>query len=121
VAQVLLRKGCALCLNDGIFGCLSDLRADIKVGVMRHRLDGDMSDTSTSFTLFGPTCDSADVLAHTWELPADTSEGDWVEFEQMDAYSNSLATHFKWIIAGHLRDYRPELKARRSFAASRAK
>ena len=94
VAQVLLRKDRSLYLNDGIFGCLSDLRADIKVRVMCHRLNGDMSDTSASFTLFGPTCDSADVLAHTWELPADTAEGDWVEFKQMGAYSNALATHF---------------------------
>ncbi len=86
VAQVPWRKDRALYLNDGIFGCLSDLRADIKVGVMCHRLDGDMSDTSASFTLFGPTCDSADVLAHTWELPVDTSEGDWVEFKQMGGY-----------------------------------
>lgn len=65
MAQVLLRKDRALYLNDGILGCLSDLRADIKVGVMCHHLDGDMSDTSASFTLFGPTSDSVDVLAHT--------------------------------------------------------
>jgi len=88
---------------------------------MCHRLNGDMSDTSASFTLLGSTCDSADVLAHTWELPADTSEGDWVEFKQTGAYSKSLATHYQWVLAGYLRDYRPELKARRSLAASRAK
>ena len=94
VAQVLLRKDRALYLNDGIFGCLSDLRTDIKVRVMCHRLVGDMGDELAPFTLFGPTCDSADVLAHTWELPAATAEGDWVEFQQMGAYSNSLATRF---------------------------
>ena len=96
MAQVLLRKDRAVYLNDGILVCLSDLRADIKANVMRHWLDGDMSDTSASFTQFGPKYDSADVLAHTWELPADTSEGDWGDFKQISAYSNSLATLFNW-------------------------
>jgi ornithine decarboxylase len=47
-----------------------------------------------SFTLNGPTCDSLDVLPGTFELPADTQEGDWIEIDRVGAYSHALATRF---------------------------
>lgn len=46
------------------------------------------------FTVFGPTCDSTDVLPRSVRLPVDAREGDWILFETVGAYSNALATGF---------------------------
>ena len=49
---------------------------------------------TAEFTLFGPTCDGLDVLAEPFVLPADTEQGDWIEFGLNGAYSNALRTGF---------------------------
>jgi ornithine decarboxylase len=55
---------------------------------------GEPSRETRAFVLNGPTCDSLDVLPGTFELPEDAREGDWIEIDQVGAYSNALATHF---------------------------
>jgi ornithine decarboxylase len=47
-----------------------------------------------AFSLFGPTCDSADVMRGPFLLPADTAEGDWIEIGQLGAYGACLRTAF---------------------------
>ena len=37
---------------------------------------------------------SLDVLPTRYQLPVDAAEGDWVEIDQIGAYSNANATHF---------------------------
>jgi ornithine decarboxylase len=44
--------------------------------------------------LFGPTCDSADVMHGPFLLPADATEGDWIEIGQLGAYGACLRTAF---------------------------
>ena len=46
------------------------------------------------FVLFGPTCDSADVMRGPFLLPADVREGDWIELGQLGAYGACLRTSF---------------------------
>jgi ornithine decarboxylase len=46
------------------------------------------------FSLFGPTCDSADVMHGPFLLPADVAEGDWIEIGQLGAYGACLRTAF---------------------------
>jgi ornithine decarboxylase len=46
------------------------------------------------FELWGPTCDSADRMRGPFELPADMSEGDFVEIGQLGAYGACLRTAF---------------------------
>ena len=93
--QVQLRKERQLYLNDGVFGSLSELVVTrIMVPARVIRLGGATSRESAYFTLFGPTCDSNDVLPRPFRLPADVREGDWIEFHQIGAYSNAAATHF---------------------------
>jgi len=53
-------------------------------------LDGRACD----FEVFGPTCDSTDRLPLPVPLPAETTEGDWVEFALMGAYGSATATRF---------------------------
>ena len=95
VTQVQLRKDRNLYINDGIFGSLSELVVTrIMLPARALRRQGPLSRESAYFTLFGPTCDSNDVLPRHFRLPEDLREGDWIEFGQVGAYSNAVATHF---------------------------
>ena len=95
VVQVQLRKDDRLYINDGIYGSLSEtVDAGVQYRARLIRLSGQPSASLVRFIVNGPTCDSLDVLPKPFELPADTREGDWIEFEQTGAYSNALASHF---------------------------
>ncbi len=94
VVQVQLCKGKTLYINDGIMHSLSELAAGIRLPARLIRPAGDFAKVLQEYTVFGPTCDSADVLPDTIALPADVREGDWIEFGQIGAYSNAMATHF---------------------------
>ena len=95
LTQVQLRKDKQLYINDGIYGSLSEMtQVGIKLPARLIRLAGDPQEEIEEFTLNGPTCDSLDVLPGTFSLPADAAEGDWIEIDQVGAYSNALSTHF---------------------------
>ena len=95
LTQVQLRKDDRLYLNDGIYGSLSEMmQVDVRQPVRVIRLTGSVSQDLQPFVLNGPTCDSLDVLPGTFDLPADVREGDWIEIDQVGAYSNALATRF---------------------------
>ncbi len=95
LTQVQLRKDDRLYLNDGIYGSLSEMmQVDVRQPVRVIRLSGSVSQDLQPFVLNGPTCDSLDVLPGTFDLPADVREGDWIEIDQVGAYSNALATRF---------------------------
>jgi ornithine decarboxylase len=98
VVQVELRRANALYINDGIYGNLSDAGAlGFRFPARRIRLGGDAADAcaeGADFTLFGPTCDSADQMKGPFRLPADMREGDWIELGQLGAYGACLRTAF---------------------------
>ncbi|MDX1424981.1 MAG: type III PLP-dependent enzyme, partial [Kiloniellales bacterium] len=95
LTQVQLRKGDQLYINDGIYGSLSEMvQTNLRLPARLIRLNEQPSDERAAFTLSGPTCDSLDVIPGTFDLPADAREGDWIEIDQVGAYSNALATHF---------------------------
>jgi ornithine decarboxylase len=93
VVQVLARRGDALYVNDGVYGSLSD------AGALGFRypvrcLRDTAAPVARPFRFFGPTCDSADVMAGPFWLPEDVAEGDWIEIFQLGAYGASLRTGF---------------------------
>lgn len=98
VVQVLLRKDGRLYLNDGVWG--SFIEPVISKGLVRYPTrcyrEGVLLDTQQTrdFTLFGPTCDSLDVLPRPFILPAGIRRGDWIEFGNMGAYSLTNRTGF---------------------------
>ena len=55
-----------------------------------HDNDGNFED----FTVWGPTCDSYDVLPQIFTLPSDIDEDDWIEFGLMGAYTQASLTPF---------------------------
>jgi ornithine decarboxylase len=96
VVQVQHRRGDALYINDGVYGALADAGAlGFRYPVRLIRPDGAQpSNVPTGFSFFGPTCDSADVMRGPFHLPADISEGDWIEIGQLGAYGGCLRTAF---------------------------
>lgn len=95
VVQVQLRKEDQLYVNDGIYGSLSEtVTAGIRFPHRLIRLRESPAESCREFTVYGPTCDSTDVLPTRFHLPEDVREGDWIEIGQVGAYSNALATHF---------------------------
>jgi ornithine decarboxylase len=96
VAQVLLRRGNEVFINDGIYGSLSDAGAPgFRFPVRSVRPIGSVPSAALrDFTVFGPTCDSADRLSAPVALPEDTVEGDWIEIGQLGAYGACLRTGF---------------------------
>jgi ornithine decarboxylase len=96
VVQVQLRKGNMLYVNDGVFGALADA-GPLGFRFPARRLRGGTtlwSAPDTAFALFGPTCDSTDVMQGPFMLPADVCEGDWIEIGQLGAYGSCLRTSF---------------------------
>jgi len=95
VVQVQARRGAMLYVNDGAYGSLADAGAlGFRYPVRMVRPDGRAADEMVAFSLFGPTCDSSDVMRGPFVLPADIAEGDWIEIGQLGAYGACLRTAF---------------------------
>lgn len=95
LVQVQLRKGEQLYINDGIYGSLQELTiANMRLPARLVRPDRPASNHFETYAMNGPTCDSLDVVPGAFYLPSDLREGDWIEIDQIGAYSNALATHF---------------------------
>jgi ornithine decarboxylase len=93
IAQVQLRKGRSVYLNDGIYGSMNEEQTGLR---RPHRMVATRAFAAQTrpFTVYGPTCDSVDVLPEAVELPADIREGDWIEFGAMGAYGAACRTSF---------------------------
>jgi ornithine decarboxylase len=96
VAQVLLRKGDRLYINDGMYGAFWELRFNGHKRYLTHcyRNSRRLSGNEHAFRVFGPTCDSSDCLPEPLILPADIDVGDYIEFLSVGAYSLSGRTDF---------------------------
>lgn len=95
LTQVQLRKGERLYINDGIYGSLSETaQGGILLPARLVRRKEPVANETQGYVLNGPTCDSLDVLPGKYQLPADAREGDWVEIDQIGAYSNAVASSF---------------------------
>jgi ornithine decarboxylase len=91
------RGGVSVYLNDGAYGSLMEVKfmhftppTRVWRGAREHYNDDNFED----FTVWGPTCDSYDVLPQVFHLPADIDEDDWVEFGLMGAYTQASLTPF---------------------------
>ncbi|HEX4173136.1 MAG TPA: type III PLP-dependent enzyme [Acetobacteraceae bacterium] len=95
VVQVQQRRGASLYINDGVYGSLADAGTlGFRYPVRLVRPDGVLSAEIEAFSLFGPTCDSADHMRGPFMLPADVTEGDWIEIGQLGSYGACLRTAF---------------------------
>ena len=96
IVRVVLRKKQKLYINDGTYGSLFD--AGVLNFVLPARMipNGRMTSKKlTSFSLYGPTCDSADFMKGPFILPNNIKEGDYIEIGQLGAYALTFRTKFK--------------------------
>lgn len=95
VVRVELRRDHQLYINDGVYGSLSDLNIPgIQFPMRALRPGGEFAPEVAPFSLFGPTCDTVDVMRGPYLLPADIREGDYIEIGQAGAYTTALRTRF---------------------------
>ena len=95
IVKVLLRKKQKIYINDGTYGSLFD--AGVLNFVFPTRMIPNGRTTSkklTSYSLYGPTCDSADFMKGPFVLPNNLKEGDYIEIGQLGAYALTFRTKF---------------------------
>ena len=95
IVRVTLRKKQKIYINDGTYGSLFD--AGVLNFVLPTRMipNGRMTSKKlTSFSLYGPTCDSADYMKGPFVLPNNLKEGDYIEIGQLGAYALTFRTNF---------------------------
>ena len=91
----LVRKN-TLYINDGAFGTLYDA-AHCHWSYPTRLIRADRAPTSDrlkAFSLFGPTCDSADHIPGPIFLPEDVKEGDAIEIGTLGAYGIAMQSRF---------------------------
>ena len=95
LVKVILRKKQNLYLNDGTYGSLFDAGVPNFILPTKMITDGRVqSKKLTSFSLFGPTCDSLDFMKGPFLLPNNIKEGDYIELGQLGAYGLTFRTNF---------------------------
>ena len=95
IVKIVLRKKQKLYINDGTYGSLFD--AGVLNFILPTRMIPNGRVTSkklTSYSLYGPTCDSADYMKGPFVLPNNLKEGDYIEVGQLGAYSLTFRTKF---------------------------
>ena len=115
ITQVILRKGESIYLNDGVYGSFDELTLPGWVADYAHKaysLDAKnralpLNGETRPFRVFGPTCDTLDVLPRPLTLPENIAAGDFIVFEDIGAYSVAIRTNFNgffpdsWAMVGN--------------------
>lgn len=99
IVRVELRKGNTLYLNDGVYGGLVEAARHQGGFIYPVRVIGEQGHEGDNYGLIpyrfcGPTCDSIDMMPGPFLLPAEISEGNWIEVSLTGAYSSSCRTNF---------------------------
>jgi ornithine decarboxylase len=95
IVKVILRKKQNLYINDGTYGSLFDAGFPNFIFPSKMITNGRIqSKKLTSFSFFGPTCDSLDYMKGPFLLPNNIKEGDYIELGQLGAYSLTFRTSF---------------------------
>lgn len=91
-------------INDGMHGIFWELRYGGHKGFacQSYRDGKRLAGKMKLFTLYGPTCDSADQVPGQVELPEDIQPGDHLEFGGLGAYSLSGRTDFNGRHSDHI-------------------
>ena len=90
-----------LYLNDGVYGNFSSLIFDHQIASPRILSKRDVSNRSTDYSLWGPSCDGIDRVTDTCTLHGVLDVGDWLYFEGMGAYTKCSATKFNGFTDNH--------------------
>lgn len=87
-------------VNDGVYGAFNCILFDHQTPLPRVLTINGLPYTPSAFpdeqlaSIWGPTCDSIDCISKGLMLPRDIQVGDWLEFENMGAYTVCAASQF---------------------------
>ncbi len=115
ITQVVLRKADRLFINDGTYGSFDELtlpgfNADYPNRVFTVDAKGralPLPGAPRPFRVYGPTCDTLDVLPRPQMLPEGIGPGDFIVFDAIGAYSVAVRTGFngfypdQWVQIGN--------------------
>ena len=103
IVKVILRKKQNLYINDGTYGSLFDAGAPNFIFPSKMITNGRVqSKKFTSFSFFGPTCDSLDYMKGPFLLPNNIKEGDYIELGQLGAYGLTFRTNFNGFFSNQI-------------------
>lgn len=103
IVQILGRKSDKLYINDGLYGALGEIDyAALRPKVRAVNKAKNFDRTYVEYTIFGPTCDSFDVLEYKFKLPTNVEEGDWIIISDLGAYSTSLSSNFNGFTSNNI-------------------
>jgi ornithine decarboxylase len=95
IVRVEARRGDELFINDGGYGVLFDAaHLGWRFPVRLVSRETGAGEAESSFSLFGPTCDSIDFMKGPFVLPASVREGDYLEIGNIGAYGRAIAGDF---------------------------
>jgi len=85
-------------ISDGIYGSFNNIifdHAHPVAEILTSSVDPNKIENRSTYVskLFGPTCDSMDVICKDIELP-ELDVGDWLYFKNMGAYTKAAASSF---------------------------
>jgi ornithine decarboxylase len=115
ITQVVLRKADRLFINDGTYGSFDELtlpgfNGDYPNRVFTVDAKGralPLPGATKPFRVYGPTCDTLDVLPRPQMLPEGIGPGDYIVFDAIGAYSVAVRTGFngfypdQWVQIGN--------------------
>lgn len=95
IVKVNGRRGNALYINDGTYGCLFE-GAQIYGALVypARRVNRQTSACMENFVLWGVSCDTIDYIPGPFTLPSDIEEGDYIEIGLTGAYGRVSASGF---------------------------
>eukprot|EP00871_Galdieria_phlegrea_P003930 jgi/Galph1/4538/GphlegSOOS_G3130.1 len=79
-------------IDDGVYGSFRDVLT-LGISFYPKFFSSQSSRRMLKSTIFGPTCDSIDCIIRDHPMP-ELEIGDWIYFEDMGAYTISLASSF---------------------------
>lgn len=83
-------------IDDGVYGGLMDCG----IAKMRYHISSSKrSAKMRNYTIFGPTCDSLDVLPGQYLLPETLQDGDILTVHSTGAYCNALTQDFNGLVS----------------------
>ena len=86
-------------INDGVYGAFNCIMFDHQtpqpyVLCLNGSLHVPASVPMCASSVWGPTCDSIDVVCPVTQLPRTLEVGDWLAFDNMGAYTICAASQF---------------------------
>src|SRR6202789_700125 len=114
ITQVILRKDDSLYINDGVYGSFDELTLPGWTAGYHHKVYSlyarnrvlPMGGPEKPLRIYGPTCDTLDVLPRPLMLPGEIAAGDFIVFPGRGAYSAAVRTTFNgfypdtWTVVG---------------------